>query len=89
MVGKAGPVCMVGAELQVEKSRERRTGQEREDQGRGLTEGLPDTGRGPGKPRLCSQLGGGLMPLVTGSPAGLGGRPHSRVRDDSPSAFLQ
>ena len=34
---------------------------------------LPGTGQEPGKPGLRSRLGGGLMLLVTGSPAGLGG----------------
>ena len=63
-----GALFMVGQSFRWRRAKREGLGQKREDQGRGLTEGLPDTGREPGKPRVCSHLGGGLMPLVTGAP---------------------
>lgn len=56
---------MVGAELQVEKNRERRTGAE--------MGGLPGTGENLQTRALCAATWVGTMLLVTGSPTGLGG----------------
>ena len=63
--GKRGLCAWWGQSFRWRRAEKEGLGQKRE--------GLPGTGQEPGKPGLRSRLGGGLMLLVTGSPAGLGG----------------